>query len=628
MTICMGLIAVIFIGGALNLLHLAYASALDAIVVTGLFLAGASVHTDRKHARPAIENDTQQSSALSVLPAATLIFGAFVFQAIWLLPPAAFNVYDDFQTYLSLPLRMLATGTLQPGPFSYFGVNTLGAQSYLQAFVAAHWPLTFIDAVDALFGLVLAGCLILVVGRRIGAPAWLGLLGVAAVIAINPQYVNVSTLYIGSALLIFLLLIPSGIDTQGRTIAPTSTTTAITTGLTYGALVVLKSTFVLPAALHFLLVTAASTAAHRSLRRTAVWALGATLGSIVIALPWMLNQAPKLIAALLQIGSVVSGGSSNLRGQNPAGQPEWLSAEPFIYGFGTGHIHYTALTAVALLCAVILLARIPRHDPPALSGRLVAIAGCLLLPVFYVIQMKVIGARLMGADTALRYAAPAFIGLVPAALLLAGSRLSSDDIASVKWAPVAKVMLGLAAVLVLAAFSVSTINRANQAIRYRTGLSFLYFSQPALIEGYLHYNRTTLSPFSKRLFRNMQYKVPEGETILSYVAASMHYDFARNPVMDVDMGGLDSAWLHFPLNGGADAIARFLSDRDIHYILWEYQGYAVPTERALRNAANFPSATDRQRARIRLTFNHALATLSRRAEVLHDDGAFRLLHIR
>ncbi len=631
MTICVGLIAVIFIGGILNLLHLAYGFALDAIVVIGLLLAVASVHADYKHGRADAGIDTQQSSTLSLLPGAILIAGAFVFQVIWLLPPAAFNVYDDFQTYLSLPLRMLATGTLQPGPFSYFGVNTLGAQSYLQAFIASHWPLSYIDAVDALFGPALSGALILVVGRKTGTPAWLGLLAVAAVVAINPQYVNVSTLYLGSALLIFLLLIPSGIDALGHAIAPTSGTYAVTTGMTYGALVVLKSTFVLPVVLHFLLITAASATGHRSLRRSVTWLLQAGLGGGIVALPWMLNQAPKLIPALLQIGHLASGKPSGPHSESSTGELAWLSTRPFIYGFGTGHIHYTALAAVALLGAVLLFVRMPWQDRTALAGRLTAITGCLLLPVFYVIQMKVIGARLMGADTALRYAAPAFIGLMPVALLLAGSRpglSSAGGTGTNDHAPATTAVLGLTAAFVAATFSPSLVHRAEQAIKYRTGLSFLYFSQPEQIEGYLQYNRTTLSPFSRHLFREIQLKVPQGEPILSYVASSMHYDFARNPVMDVDIAGLASAWLHFPLNGSTDTIARFLIDRNIHYILWEYQGYAVPTERTLRNPVNFPSATDRQRAQIRLTFDRTLRTLSDRAEILHDDGAFRLIHIQ
>ncbi len=632
MTICLGLIAVIFIGGLLNLLHLAYAASLDGIVAIGALLAVLTGYADWKNRGiPDAGNGLTRDWFVSLLAGAILILCAVVFQATLLLPPAVFNVYDDFQTYLSLPLRMLATGTLQPGPFSYFGVNTLGAQSYLQGFVAAHWPLTHINAVDGLFGLALAGCLILVVGRRIGTPPWLGLLAVAALIAINPQYVNVSTLYIGSSLLIFLLLIPSGTCTSGQPVEPTSATYAVTTGMTYGALIALKSTFVLPVLVHFVLVAASSATGHRSLRRSVTWMLRVGLGSFVIALPWMLNQAPKLIPALLEVARLVGTGPSGLHSQGAAGKLEWLSGDPFIYGFGTGHIHYTGLAAVALLCALILLLRIPWQDRSALSHRLTAVTGCLALPVFYVIQMKTIGAKVMGADTALRYAAPVFIGLVPAAILLSGGLLTTNSgsgAVSLKRAPAAMVVLGLATVFVVAGFSVSMINRVEQAIKYRTGLSFLYFSRPEQIEGYIQYNRMTLSPFSERKFLDIQHKVPAGKAILSYVASSMHYDFSGNRILDVDIGGLGSAWLQFPLKGSADKIDTFLSARNIHYVLWEYRGYAVPTERMLGNTANFPSETDRQRARIRLTFNRSLAALSRHAEILHDDGTFRLIHIR
>ena len=75
------------------------------------------------------------------------------------LPPSIYNFHDDYQKYFAYPVRMVETGTVFGSPLSAMGLQTLGAQAFLDGFVVAFFPIGYINGVDAVFGLFL--CLIL-----------------------------------------------------------------------------------------------------------------------------------------------------------------------------------------------------------------------------------------------------------------------------------------------------------------------------------------------------------------------------------------------------------------------------------------------------------------------------------
>ncbi len=633
MTICLGLITIIFLGGVLNFLEIAYAATLNMIVLTGIAMGVGflDVIWERRLVKKwVITNSFTKVNFLRVCPGAFLILAAFLFQASFLTPPAAFNIHDDFETYLSLPLRMLETGTLQPGIFSNFGVNTLGAQAYLHGLVATHWPVGYVDAVDSLFGLALTGTLILIICQRVNLSAWLTLLAIAAVISINPQYVNISTLYIGSALLIFLLFLHLGIRDDGSSLEQTSTTSAIATGMIYATLVALKPTFFLVVLTHFTLTTIAVIFAKRNFRLSATWVFYIVVSGFFCALPWVMNQAYKFLPAVFTREPTAAKPISDSHVAETVKSLDFFSTDPFIYGFGTSHVHYTALIGLALLCSLILAFRAYSNRQLSNPGILFSIAGCLTLPTFFTVHMLIIGGMIMGYDTALRYAAPALIGIVPAAIVLSGSSLTACQNPKISIPMrhlITTAALGIPTAFIIFSFLDSVSNRARQAMEYNTALSFLYFSQPGPKKGYIQYNNKTFSQFTRERFLKIQNQVPSGDALLSYISSSMHFDYSRNRILNVDAGGLDSFWLDFPLDGSTDDAAKFLLERDVNYILWEYRGYAVPTTQTLRNTANFPSSSDRRRAKIKLKFTRLLKNLSERSEVLHDDSSYRLFRL-
>ncbi len=632
MTICMGLVMVIFLGGMINFLEIAYAATLNAIMVFGLLFGAVSVFIaarQRLVSGPKVTWIGVRHVVLQAGPGAIIILAGFIFVSTYLTPPAAFNVYDDFETYLHLPLRMLATGTLKPGIFSNFGVNSLGAQAFLHGFVAANWSVGYVDAVDALWGFVLTGTLILVIGRRANVPGWLIALAVALVVFINPQYVNVSTSYIGSALLIFLLFLHTGLRNNTASLNPESARFAGITGMVYAALVALKLTFALVVLIHFILTVIAIFAITRQARPVLVWVFCAVVSGSCFLLPWVLNQAYKLLPAVFASSASGPDLAIETYAETRVNELDLFSSEVFIYGFGTGYIHYTALVGLVLACCAVVIFLGYRNRTLRDHRTILAITGCLILPIFYLLQMSMIGQWVMGYDTALRYTVPVLIGIAPAAVLLAASPRSAQLSAGVSTEMLrpATILVGVISVALLWGFSGSLESRMRQAMEYRTALSFLPFNETGKKKGYLRYNEGAFKSYSKNRFAKIQRLVPVNETILSYVSLSIHFDFARNQIWNVDGGGLGSPLLDFPFAGSVDDAARYFSRQGVHYIVWEYRGYAVPTSGDLRNLANSAYPADRRSARVRLAFDRLLKSLSKRSEVLHDDGAIVLFRI-
>jgi hypothetical protein len=295
-----GMAVVVFLGGMLNLVRLAYPWALAVVVAAGVYLA---LREGISFARPPFL-------------VALLIAAVMIFTIATQLSPGMYNGHDDFQKYFAYPVRMLQTGTVFGSPLSAMGTQTLGAQAFLDAFVVALFPIVYINGVDAVFGLFL--CLTLAV--RFSNRLAVALLCVLSVVFIDPQYANISTLYCGSALIMAITAIS----------APSAL------GLLYAALIAMKPTFAVFVAIHLL-------ATFRSVRSTVLTSL-ATAGFL---LPWVLVHAPHYLAALqtkvtapTPVVGLIAHDSLNL-----------FSFAPLEYGASAAS--YTLLIAAMALCGAL-----------------------------------------------------------------------------------------------------------------------------------------------------------------------------------------------------------------------------------------------------------------------------------
>src|SRR5205814_419751 len=109
-------------------------------------------------------------------------------------------------------VRMIETGTLFGSHLNALGAEGLGGQPFLQGFIVSFLPLGFINGADSVFCFFL--CLLLAGSVGFSRPAVqiAALVATVLVFVIDPQYVNVSSLYSTAAIVSTLTII--GVDVR------------------------------------------------------------------------------------------------------------------------------------------------------------------------------------------------------------------------------------------------------------------------------------------------------------------------------------------------------------------------------------------------------------------------------
>src|SRR5262249_50224254 len=161
-------------------------------------------------------------------------------------PSATLNHRDDFGMYLPRVARMLQTGSLAGNPFDGTGYDTLGGQAFMQALLVAHLPLDYAWAFDGLLCLALSLVVLAELADEWEVNCQHALLPMLLLLAIDPQIINLSTVYAGALLIVGLLLAGtrvvralSGVGPWDRAFGP-----SIALGLLMAALLTLKSSLV------------------------------------------------------------------------------------------------------------------------------------------------------------------------------------------------------------------------------------------------------------------------------------------------------------------------------------------------------------------------------------------------
>ena len=468
-TVALGMAAVVFLGGLLNLARIAYPLALLAVAVAGVALA---VRARTPFSRP--------PPIIAILIAAVIIF-AIATQ----LPPAIYNFHDDYQKYFAYPVRMVETGTVFGSPLSAMGLQTLGAQAFLDGFVIAFFPIVYINGVDAVFGLFL--CLIL--AAQFTTDRIMRVVCVLSVVFINPQYVNVSTLFCGSAFIMAMVAVED----------------SAALGLLYAALIAMKPIYAVFVALHLLAIT----------RFRLPFLLRTGFAAALFLAPWALVHAPHYLAAF--------------RTHHPAPTPipgdidvdkiNLFSFEPLTYG--STAVNYTALVIAIAICGLICW----RIKPRSFN----AVAGAAAGVVSFFVFVYVLGPMQYGYDHGLRYFTPVAIGLAPALFGLAAR--------SGNWLPL------FVAIIPLAAFGPSLRSRIATEFSTHSAASFAWLTKDP---DYVAYNKKVLTGPERQFVQALQEKVPAGEPILTWTNTPFYLDYRRNRIIDIDTAGIGVPWSAIP----------------------------------------------------------------------------------
>lgn len=629
----LGLPTVALIGAPLNLLALAHPAAMDALVVLGLLLFAVPAAL-RLRARRAEGGtwlpDRADWKAPDLLP--RLVIGGTGLFLLWtLLPTGVFNHHDDMHKYLVPPLRMLATGTLGGNPFETTGLYSLGLQSFFHGFILAHFSVLYVNGFDAVLCFLLTGLLLDDLGRRMGAAPAFRTLAALILVAINPQYVNISPVYSGALAAAGLagaaVLLAERIGSGGPKAAARA---AVPVGLFAALLLGLKVSNVpyLTAFLAVLLVLVAPLAGAWA--RVAAAVGGFLAAGAAFLAPWMQVYETSIFTSIFGNLSLVwmkltHGIPSRVAPNDPVtgdvlnhaagggGAPSFGSA--ILKVFSTSRIYFgqTPLAyglvaiGVAAVCGflAVRLMRGRRTDTPEVRGRLAVVVAVGAAAVAYYLAIPYIYLTGQGV----RYVSPL---LAVAAVLswnaLAGSGTMREVAASTTRAVVIAACMGMTVGL----FARALVDRATEAALARSLVSFRIGPFNVQYHAYA---------FSDEIVRNTraaQERIPPGAAVLAWLATPVHLDYARNTLYTIPDPEFTRRYEGLPFDAGPDALVAYLRGRGITHVLWEYKGPGMRSDASLRQ--DIATGIGVERGRYTLMFKELLTELARRQPVLYDDG--------
>jgi hypothetical protein len=568
-TIGLGLSTVLMLGGILNVARLAFAWTLWGLAAAGIAFAIFYVGRSRRSPPVSQREGWALTAWIEAGSAGAFIALATGFAIATQLPPRVFHLFDDFQKYFAYPVRQLETGTLFGSPLSALGSETLGGMAFLQSFVLSVAPIEFINGVDAVFGFFLLMCLGAVAGWRRMTPLPGALFAPLVIAAIDPEYINVSALFLGAALMATAVLLTA----HEREDDPPS---ALGVGLVYGGLVALKPTFALFVVLHLPLVAVALSFVHGA-RAGGLWASRAAAFAALALSPWLILHLPHYLDTSSLATTVV-----------PGGPQESIRLS----------LRYTNLIALALLAVSwAVIGQIHERSKANLTRIATLVATAASVGLAYGILIF-LGPVLAGYETSLRYSIPFLLGVVPLIGVLSVRKWSSQPSWLVHCLPLAGY---LAAVI---PFIPSMLERYQQAFEFHS----IYASDAVRSQKYIQYNRSALSAASDDAVRKLQHLIPPGEPLLAWTNQPYGLDFRRNPILDADPAGMATYWAHLPPT--------------VHYVFWEHHGFGVLTPRDFSAWEQSPGWHERLIAVRARSFAQSLTAELSDAKILYMDNRF------
>jgi hypothetical protein len=453
-----------------------------------------------------------------------------------------FNFDDDDHAYLAFPIKMLASGSFAPDPFSERRIlNTLGGITYLQAIsIAPTGDLRIINLVDGCFGLVLLFLFAVALCKRLELSMSQSLWVLTVLVLTPDMRVNATSVILPAALFLLLALIYLEEGLGDRL----SWRRLLLFGLVAGTTCTLKSTAIPSTALFTIFLMGLELRRSGLLR---VVRAGLTIAAMVLAvlLPWMIDSKAKcdtLLYPLLGRGYHVSAYMHTA--SSVGGTPAWLvRAVPLSLLFG--------------LTAIVLFRRPGKERSSEWQVALAAVLTAAALPMLIgFLAQEEVGRYSITTLWAVNILVVAFFFTQPA---------DTQKATNYKGLLFAYFALVFALVPNPCRPTAGIENNQLQWLRL-VKASLLRQSGPMPESAHISEDRA------------MQQSIPVGAILLARTDESYGYDFRRNPIWIADYPGSASLPPGIPLNGDPEALDRYLLDHSIRYVAYSYA-----------NQANFPS---------------------------------------
>jgi hypothetical protein len=623
--VALGIAALAAIGGLLNLFHLAGPASLYILSAVGV---GLSTVFLRQRVQ-SLNTFTWSSLRGKLSPAGgapgvlaytphCLIWLVAAFFCINLMPTAAFNHADDMQTYLVRPIRILATGSVGGNPFDTLGLDSLGAQSFFQAFLLLVSPLSWANGFDAVFCFALSGFLILSVARQLNIPWYFSLIAIIAFVSINPQFVNVSALYSTTAIVLASVIACSKLvealqSNEGAAVWKP----CLPLALLMAALLALKNTslllLVVQFPLFFLLLAIA-----RPVRRPAIVAATITGAAVALALlPWI-----AVTLATYNFSTAWPG--------HEFAPTELMTKYPSLIArdmaslfkmtklfYGGDQLTYTGIALCIAICGMIALA----HRWFVTLGPLGVYGAPFASAAIGGFAAYCLNAHMNDAPTAVRYSCPILLALFP----LAGLMLARWFALAPGSAPAAtrpswlRIVPALVPVSAIVLFLPLSYLRFHQTLNAKSIISY------PLKQSYLVYNHYALNVAGSRT-RALQDRTEPGQTLLAWIAQPFHLDYTRNQVFNASDPGLINPLVRFPAGVTETQLRQYLHAKGVRYVLHQFAGPGKLSARELETFLNgFP--LHRKFAEYHLYLKDALLKMSETSRILYRDDQMVLFDL-
>jgi hypothetical protein len=598
----LGLAVVTVLGGFGNSLEVASPGFLWAIIAIGCTFAAEAI----RHIR------FNREALLWLIMLGGAGLAALGFLASTLMPAGVFNHFDDFHTYIVRPIRMVQTGSLAGGWFDLLGWDALGAQSFFQGFLLLVFPPAYLNGFDAVFCAALAIALSGELSRRLGAPLVVAATAMTVLVAINPQTVNLSSLYSGTVavqgLLLATLLWNEALAAETRQVPWRP---AIAIGFFLALLIGLKATLAVFSAIFSVLWLMCALIFYRGRRAVILSGLGALLTTVLAVSPWLVLHRDNLLTALARLlgGQFSDSGDS---GPAPKGVRAYYEFWNLDSTYGGKFIDYTLLAAGLLVAGVVTLAVLWRHRDSENHAYLISVSAASIAAVLIFLGHP----YLTDAETAIRYAIPVFLAVAPFVVTVSGRfRLVTPMVHGARPAMTAHSMLVSVLFLLAAVVMFGDVmqRRVNNLLEKRTSVSYPVGKELG------EYSRYALSSLARDNVMHAQRVTEPGAGILVAISQPFQMDFARNRVMVATEPALLVPWLDLPLDAGVDVFRHYLLDRGVRYVVRERTGTGIVPLHRFKRFLVHPHPLYRRLGRQALRFHSALDRLAAESVVVFAD---------